>query len=123
LARRAENDGGAVGVPTGTGQDISGLYYDPQGADFTLWISRLGDEFRRNFVPPQTAYLGFRGRVAVEFVVERSGSISALRTVESAGTVSLDRAVANAVSGSRYLPLPSDYRPPRITFTLIVKFG
>lgn len=122
-ARHAAESGGSFGLPDGTARDISGLQYDPQGADFTLWISHLADEWRRNFVPPQTAYLGFKGRVVIRFVVERDGRVSALETVQSAGTVSLDRAVANAISASRYLPLPSDYRPARITFHLIVDFN
>lgn len=120
--RRAAEGGGSFGLPEGKGADISGLHFDPQGADFTVWISHLAEEFRRNFVVPQTAYLGFRGRAVIRFVVERDGSLSSVATVQSTGTASLDRAVSNAISGSRYLPLPADYRPPNVTFHLIFDY-
>jgi TonB family protein len=35
--------------------------------------------------------------------------------VRSSGTPALDRAAQNALSGSRFIPLPKDYGPPRIT--------
>ena len=40
VTRRAQRESRA-GIPTGTGQNLGGLYFDPQGADFTLWISRF----------------------------------------------------------------------------------
>jgi TonB family protein len=121
-ARRAADSGGAFGMPNGTASDISGLHFDAQGADFTVWLSHLRNEFWRNFVVPQTAYLGFRGRVVIRFTVERNGDTSAIDAVQSTGTSSLDRSVANAISGSRYLPLPDDYRPARVTFHLIFDY-
>jgi TonB family protein len=121
-ARRAADTGGTFGQPTGTAADISGLHFDDQGADFTVWLSHLRNEFWRNYVAPQTAYLGFRGRVVLRFTVERDGQTSSLDTVQSSGTASLDRSVAHAISGSRYLPLPSDYRPARVTFHLIFDY-
>jgi TonB family protein len=113
-ARRMERDA-RLGIPTGTGQNLGGLYFDPQGADFTLWVQRFKDEVYRNWVVPQAAMLGFRGHVDFEFVVERNGSMSGLRLLKSSGTSSFDRAAEYALTGSRFLPLPDDYGPPRIT--------
>jgi TonB family protein len=48
------------------------------------------------------------------FTVERDGSISSLRMLKSSGTPAMDRAAQNALQNSRFLPLPSDYRPPRV---------
>jgi TonB family protein len=115
VTRRLDRDA-RMGVPTGTGQNLGGLYFDPQGADFTLWINRFKDEVYRNWIVPQAALFGAsRGHVDFEFVVERDGSMSSLRLVKSSGTASLDRAAQNALSSSRLLPLPDDYGPPRVT--------
>jgi periplasmic protein TonB len=115
VARRLERDA-QMGLPTGTGQNQAGLYFDPQGADFTLWINTFKNEVYRNWIVPQVAqYGGARGHVDFEFTVERNGSMSALRMMKSSGTVSLDRAAQFALSSSRFLPLPDDYGPPRVT--------
>jgi TonB family protein len=114
LSRRLERES-SQGLPTGTGKNLSGLYFDPQGADFTLWINTFKNEVYRNWIVPQAALFGFRGHVDFEFTVERNGSMSALRMLKSSGTTSLDRAAQNALTGSRFLPLPDDYGPPRVT--------
>jgi len=118
VTRRAQRESRA-GIPTGTGQNLGGLYFDPQGADFTLWITRFKDEVYRNWIVPQAALFGAaRGHVDFEFTVERDGSMSALRLVKSSGTASLDRAAQNALTSSRLLALPDDYGPPRVTMTV-----
>jgi TonB family protein len=114
VARRMERDA-QLGLPTGTGQNLGGLYFDPRGADFTVWINHFKNEVYRNWIVPQAALLGFRGHVDFEFTVERDGSMSALRLLKSSGTPSLDRAAHNALTGSRFAPLPDDYGPPRVT--------
>jgi TonB family protein len=115
LARRVERDSRA-GLPTGTGQNLAGLNFDPQGADFTLWVNRFKDEVYRNWNVPQAALFGAaRGHVDFEFVVERDGTMSSLRLIKSSGTPSLDKAAQYALEGSRLLPLPDDYGPPRVT--------
>jgi TonB family protein len=114
VARRMERNA-QMGIPTGTGQSIGGLYFDPQGADFTLWIQRFKDEVYRNWIMPQAAYFNFRGHVDFEFVVERNGSISALRMEKSSGTPAFDKAAQFALTSSHWDPLPDDYGPPRIT--------
>ena len=114
LSRRLERNT-QMGLPNGTGQNLGGLYFDPQGADFTLWINTFKNEVYRNWIVPQAALFGFHGHVDFEFTVERNGSMSGLRMLKSSGTTSLDRAAQNALTGSRWLPLPDDYGPPRVT--------
>ena len=114
VVKRLQRDA-QLGLPTGTGQNQAGLYFDPQGADFTLWINTFKNEVYRNWIVPQAALFGFRGHVDFEFTVERNGSMSALRLLKSSGTTSLDRAAQNALTGSRWMPLPDDYGPPRVT--------
>lgn len=122
LTRRLERDA-RLGLPTGTGQNLGGLYFDPQGADFTLWINTFKNEVYRNWIVPQTALFGFRGHVDFELTVERNGSMSALRMLKSSGTTSLDRAAQYALTGSRFLPLPDDYGPPRVTMQVTFFYG
>ena len=118
VTRRAQRESRA-GIPTGTGQNLGGLYFDPQGADFTLWINRFKDEVYRNWIVPPSALWGAaRGHVDFEFTVERNGSVSALRMLKSSGTSSLDKAAQFALSSSRLLPLPDDYGPPRVTINV-----
>jgi len=107
---------GSLGTPTGTaGKQMGGLFFDPEGADFTAWINHFRTEVYRNWIVPQPALLGFRGHVDIEFVVERNGGLSRLTIVKSTGTPALDRAAQNALLGSRFLPLPADFGPPRVT--------
>jgi protein TonB len=113
--RRLERDD-RLELPPGTEQDLGGLSFDPQGADFTLWIIAFKKELYRNWVVPQPAELGSaRGHVNFEFTVERNGSMSALRLVKSSGTASLDEAAQHALSAGQFTALPNDYRPPRVT--------
>jgi TonB family protein len=118
VTRRMERDGQleVLELPPGTEQDLGGLHFDPQGADFTLWIIAFKKEVYRNWVVPQAAQLGnAQGHVNFEFTVERNGSMSALRMLQSSGTASLDQAAQNALSAGRFTALPNDYRPPRVT--------
>ena len=115
LSRRLERDA-RLGLPTGTGQSLGGLHFDPQGADFTLWINTFKNEVYRNWIVPQAAQFGSaRGHVDFEFTVERNGSMSALRLLKSSGTASLDKAAQFALTSSHWEPLPDDYGPPRVS--------
>ena len=106
---------GPRGIESGTGQQMGPLFFDPEGADFTVWINHFKNEVYRNWIVPQAALLGFRGHVDLEFTVERDGTLTDLRMLKSSGTPALDRAAANALMGSRLLPLPRDFGPPRVT--------
>jgi TonB family protein len=115
-ATPAPGASGAAAVK-GTGQNTTGLNFDPQGADFTVWINAFKNEVYRNWIVPvhSAANFGFRGHVDFEFTVERNGSMSALRMLKSSGTSSLDKPAEFALATSRFLPLPDDYKPPRVT--------
>jgi TonB family protein len=112
---RQLKDAGPSGIPTGTGRQMGPLFFDPEGADFTFWIQHFKNEVYRNWIVPQPAMMGFRGHVDIEFAVERDGSMTNLKLLKSAGQPALDRAAENALKGSRLLPLPSDFGPPRVT--------
>jgi TonB family protein len=116
--RRLERRLGDLG-PSGEGgavRQMGPLFFDPEGADFTAWINHWRNEVYRNWIVPQAVLFGFRsGHVDFEFTVERDGRLSDLRMLKSSGVGALDRAAENALRGSRMLPLPGDFRPPRVT--------
>ena len=112
---RRLRENGQKGLLTGTGQQMGPLFFDPAGADFTVWINHFRGEVYRNWIMPQPALLGFRGHVDLEFTVERDGSLTNLRLLKSSGTPALDKAAENALLGSRLMALPGDYSPPRVT--------
>jgi TonB family protein len=89
-----------------TGPELEDPRFDPRGADFADWVAAfkvtVGQQWR---VLEHDA----AGKVDLEFVVERDGSMSAMRVVESSGSLSLDRAAASALGTSRFLPLPEAY--------------
>jgi TonB family protein len=114
LERRLQENG-PLGLPSGTGQQMGPLFFDPEGADFTLWINNFKNEVYRNWIVPQPALLGFRGHVDLEFTVERDGRLTNLRMLKGSGTTALDRAAENALLGSRLMPLPADFGPPRVS--------
>ena len=122
LERRLQ-ESGPLGLPTGVGQQMGPLFFDPQGADFTLWINHFKNEVYRNWIVPQPAILGIGGHVDLEFTVERDGQMTNLKMLKSSGTAALDRAAENALRGSRLLPLPADFGPPRVTMQVSFIYG
>jgi protein TonB len=92
-----------------------GLYFDPRGADFTLWINTFMNEVYRNWIFPQAPCMSLRGHVDFEFTVERDGSMSALRMLRSSGSPPCDRAAQYALTASKFSVLPRDYHSPRVT--------
>jgi TonB family protein len=108
-------DSDLSGLPSGTGQQIGPLFFDPAGADFTVWVNHFKDEVYRNWFVPQSVMMGQRGRVDLQMTVDRSGKIVDLRVERSSGAAALDRAAQNALLSSQLLPLPSDYGPPDVT--------
>ena len=117
-------DMGGGGLGAATGQQMGPLFFDPEGADFTAWINHFKNEVYRNWIVPQSALMGaVRGHVDFEFIVQRDGTLAEVRLLKSSGTPALDRAAANALIGSRYLALPSDYRPARVTMQVSFFYG
>ena len=114
---------GPRGTATGTGQQMGPLFFDPEGADFTLWLDRFRNEVYRNWIIPNAVLLGIRGHVDLEFTVERDGTVTGLKLVKSVGNPALDKAAANAILAGRFLPLPSDFAPPRVTMQVSFYYG
>ena len=93
------------------------LLSDPKGVDFRPYLTQVLAAVRRNWlaVIPESAKLGRRGRVAIQFSISRVGSVPKLVIITSSGTDSLDRAAVAGISASNpFPPLPSEYKSDRI---------
>ena len=119
-AMRENRDSGQTDVD---GQQVGPLRFDPKGADFTRWLNRFKSEIYRNWIVPGPALWGIGGEVHLEFVVDRAGKVIRLAVSSSSGNAALDRAIANAVQGSVFDELPSDYPAPTVTFNLVATYG
>ncbi len=124
LERRLGETGGG-GLPgTHGGAQFGGFFFDPEGADFTAWLNDVKNDFYRNWIVPQSVIFGVgEGEAVFEVTVERNGTLSNLRLLQSTGNPALDRAAANAFLGIRFPPLPVAYGPPRWVANAIVTYG
>jgi protein TonB len=93
------------------------LLSDAQGVDFKPYLIQVLTAVRRNWLAilPESARLGRRGRVLVQFAIDRNGRVPKLVIAEGAGTDALDRAAVAAVSASYpFPPLPTEYKGDQI---------
>ncbi len=89
------------------------LLSDPHGVDFKPYLIRVLALVRRNWlaVIPESARLGRRGRVLLQFAVDRDGGVPKLVIATPSGTEALDRAAVAGISASVPLPpLPREYK-------------
>ena len=111
--------GEAINMPPTPGKNLSGLELlsDPMGVDFRPYLIRVLTAVRRNWfaVMPESAKLGRRGKVEIQFAIDREGRVPKLVIVASSGADPLDRAAVAGISASNPFPqLPSDYRGAQI---------
>jgi TonB family protein len=102
------------------------LKSDPQGVDFQPYLRQVLATVRRNWfaIYPESAKLGSRGRVTLEFSIDRSGGIPKLRISSPSGVQALDRAAVAAMSASTPLPsLPSEFRGDRIILQMVFAYN
>jgi len=95
------------------------LLSDPKGIDFKPYMIQVLMAVRRNWLAilPESVRNGRRGRVIVQFAIDRTGGIPKLVIAEGAGVGAdaLDRAAVAAISASVPLPpLPADYKGDQI---------
>jgi TonB family protein len=93
------------------------LLSDPKGIDFKPYMIQVLMAVRRNWLAilPESARAGRRGRVIVQFAIDRSGGVPKLVIAEGAGADALDRAAVAAISASVPLPpLPAEFKGDQI---------
>jgi TonB family protein len=89
------------------------LISDPQGVDFKPYLIRILATVRRNWLAiiPESARMGRRGRVLLQFIVDRSGAVPKLVIAMPSGTEAFDRAAVAGISASVPLPpLPAEFK-------------
>jgi TonB family protein len=98
-------------TPNKTASNLE-LISDPMGVDFRPYLIRILATVRRNWyaVMPESAKLGRRGRVAIQFSIDRAGRVPKLVIASPSGAESLDRAAVASISASHpFPPLPDEF--------------
>lgn len=100
------------------------LLSDPMGVDFRPYLIQILSSVRRNWlaVIPESARLGRRGKVLIQFAVNRDGSVPKLVIATSSGTDAFDRAAVAGISASNpFPPLPDEFHglQVRLQFTFL----
>lgn len=99
-----------------------------EGVDFSDYMNRVVAAVRRNWyaVMPESAMLGDRGRVALEFSIMKNGSVpdgDPVRIMGS-GKEPLDRAAVSAIRSSNpFEPLPSAFSGPQLRLRFIFLYN
>ncbi|HJT89864.1 MAG TPA: TonB family protein [Bryobacteraceae bacterium] len=111
--------GEGINLPPSPGVQASQLELlsDPQGVDFRPYLTQVLAAVRRNWlaVIPESAKLGRRGRVSIQFAIAKDGSVPKLVITLNSGTDALDRGAVAGISASNpFPPLPYEYKGERI---------
>jgi TonB family protein len=120
--------GPGLNLPPAAGKVGSNLELlsDPQGIDFRPYMLQVLAAVRRNWfaIMPESAKLGSRGKVALQFSIDRQGAVPKLVIVAPSGIQALDRAAVAGVSASNpFPPLPSEFRGNLIRLQLVFAYN
>lgn len=116
-------------LPPSPGNIGSGveLLSDPKGVDFRPYLTQILNSVRRNWfaVLPESARLGVeRGRVAIQFVIDKRGDVPKLVISSSSNSHTLDRAAVAGVSASLpFPPLPVDYSGDEVRLQFVFQYN
>lgn len=121
MPRSSPSQGGGGGAGQGAGTYGNGyeILTPTEGVDFSDYMARVVASVRRNWyaVMPESAMLGDRGRVALQFRIMRDGSVPAgePNRLLGSGKEPLDRAAVSAIRSSNpFEPLPPAFSGPYI---------
>ncbi len=114
--------------PAAPGRNASSLELlsDPQGMDFRPYLVQVLAAVKRNWqaVMPESARLGRRGRVAIQFIIDKSGRVPKLVIAVPSGADALDRAAVAGISASNpFPPLPPEFRGNEIRLQLVFSYN
>jgi TonB family protein len=97
------------------------LLSDPMGVDFTPYLRTILLTIRRNWqaVMPESVRLGRRGKVVIQFSINKGGDVGKLVYEQQSGADALDRAAVAGISASNpFPPLPSEFKGGRVVLRL-----
>ncbi len=102
------------------------LLSDPLGVDFKPYIIQVLYLVKRNWlaVYPESANLGRRGVVTLQFIVDRNGQVLKLVVASTSGAYALDRAAVAGVSASQPLPpFPPSFQGKEVRLQFSFKYN
>lgn len=105
------------GAPSSSIKSDLDILSDTMGVDFGPYLARVLHDVRINWYAliPEVARapLMKRGKVSIEFVIQKDGRVAGMRITGPSGDVSLDRAAWGGITGSNpFPPLPGEFRGP-----------
>jgi len=111
---------------TGISPELPELLSDPMGVDFRPYLFQILSLVRKNWfaVIPESARMGNRGLVELQFVIDRNGDVPKLVIATPSGSEALDKAAVAAVSASvRFPPLPNEFKGQQIRLQFAFKYN
>lgn len=102
------------------------LLSDANGFDFKPYMMMVLAAVRRNWmaVMPESAHMGRRGQVLLQFIIDRRGGVPKLVIASSSGTEAFDRAAVAGVSASSpFPPLPPEFKGDQIRLQLAFSYN
>jgi TonB family protein len=118
----------SIRLPPSPGRSGSSLELmsDPMGVDFKPYLIRILALVRRNWfaVIPESARLGNRGLVQLQFIIDRQGQVPKLVIATPSGSEALDRAAVAGISASvPFPPLPAEFKGQQIRLQFAFKYN
>ncbi|MBV9147876.1 MAG: TonB family protein [Acidobacteria bacterium] len=116
--------GGDYGIgPLSPNTDAQGavdILSDTLGVDFGPYLARVLEDVRRNWynlIPEEARSPLFKqGKLAIQFVIDKNGSVEGMRLVAPSGDIALDRAAWGGITASNpFPPLPKEFNGPYLT--------
>jgi TonB family protein len=102
------------------------LLSDPNGVDFKPYLIQVLAAVRHNWlaVIPESAHMGRRGLVLIQFIIDRHGLVPKLVIASPSGTSAFDRAAVAGISASYpFPPLPANYKGEEIRLQLAFSYN
>jgi TonB family protein len=96
------------------------------GVDFKPYLVQVLTAVRRNWltVIPESAHMGRRGQVLIQFIIDRRGAVPKLVIASPSGIEAFDRAAVAGVSMSNpFPPLPPGYQGDQIRLQLAFSYN
>lgn len=101
------------------------LMSDTKGADFKPYLIQVLALVKKNWyaVIPESAHLGSRGLVEIQFIINREGTVPKLVIATESGTRSLDLAAVAGIDASQpFPPFPKDFNGQEVRLQLSFKY-
>jgi TonB family protein len=110
-------EGGDFGADLGQGARAQGqleVLSDTMGVDFGPYLSRVVQNVRQNWYTliPESAKWK-KGKVSIQFVILKDGSVSGMQLFGTSQDTALDRAAWGGITASNpFPPLPTEFKGP-----------